>query len=72
MFSNTPSDEVIEQYTGVDILIKHLKIDLFALQLICDLAQMQCRTGLPVQPGHNERIPFPHIFEACFQSGTFA
>jgi hypothetical protein len=51
--------------TRVNVLIEDLEMDVFALQDISDLTQMQRGACQPIEAGHDERITFPHIIQAC-------
>ena len=46
---------------GINVLIEHLEIDLFAFKFVGDLTQMQGRTRQPIQTSNNNGITFPHI-----------
>ena len=54
------------------MLVKDLQVDLLAVEFGRDLTEMQRRAGEPVQAGHDERVAFPHIFQACLSSRPFA
>jgi hypothetical protein len=62
------SKHIEQQVSGriprVDVLIEHLKVDLFTCEFLRDLTQMQGGSCQPIQARHHERIAFPNIFQA--------
>ena len=53
----------------IDVLVQYLKVDLFTLEFISDLAQMQGGAGQSVQACDNECIAIPDVLQAGLQPG---
>lgn len=68
------SSQHVEQKTSrcigrIDVLVQYLKVDLFTLELISDLAQMQGGAGQSVQACDNEYVALSDVFQAGLQPG---